>query len=73
MKLFGGGSMFTPDSYKSTTINISKSNVSKGLQLLKDHGFNIKTSDLGGNCYRKIYLELWTGDVWSNRSNSYDS
>ena len=44
-----------------------KKNIAAGIDLLANHGFKIKTTDVGGNNYRKIHLELDTGDVWVKR------
>ena len=64
VKLFGGGNMFESVPDRPGMINVSKNNIEKGIQLLLQHGFRIKTSDVGGYGHRKIYFELWTGHVW---------
>jgi chemotaxis protein CheD len=67
VKLFGGGDMFHVQGQRAGLINVSHSNIERGAQLLLEHGFTIKSSDLGGTSHRKIYLELWNGDVWVQR------
>jgi chemotaxis protein CheD len=64
VKLFGGGNMLPAMGRDGGRDNVSSRNVESGLRLLREHGFRIKTSDVGGARSRKIYLELWNGDVW---------
>ena len=64
VKLFGGSNMFEALGHKSSSVNVSKSNIEIGASLLQKHGFTVKVKDVGGVRYRKIYLELWNGDVW---------
>jgi len=64
VKLFGGSNMFESLGHKMHAMNVSRSNIESGPLLLLQNGFHIKSSDLGGNRYRKLYLELWNGDVW---------
>lgn len=67
VKLFGGGNMFAALGHSAGPVNISRSNVEVGARLLAEHGFRIKVTDVGGALHRKIYLELWNGDVWVQR------
>jgi chemotaxis protein CheD len=64
VKLFGGSNMFEALGHKGTAVNVSKSNIDTGVSLLLKHGFTINAKDVGGARYRRIYLELWSGDVW---------
>ncbi len=68
VKVFGGGNMF--ESGPVNTVNVSVSNIEYGLTLLNEYGFRISASDVGGNCHRKIRLDLWSGDVWIQRGSS---
>lgn len=70
VKVFGGGNMFNSMAGKISVTNVSKSNIDAALCALNKKGFVIKASDVGGSCYRKIYMELWTGDVWVKRGVS---
>lgn len=71
VKLFGGGNMFESLGHKISRVNVSQNNILTGQRLLKQHGFSsIKATDVGGSRHRKIYLELWNGDVWVQRGVS---
>ena len=67
VKLFGGGNMFAALRGRSPALNVPHSNIEHGARLLRQHGFHIKATDVGGSGHRKIYLELWNGDVWVQR------
>jgi chemotaxis protein CheD len=67
VKVFGGGNMFEDYGNASHRISVPQNNITAGCQLLKQHGFTVKAKDLGGPFYRKIFLELWNGDVWVQR------
>ena len=66
-KLFGGSDMFAKLGYPKGNLNVARKNIDSGIKLLQDHGFNIKATDVGGSVHRKIFLELWNGDVWVQR------
>lgn len=70
VKMFGGGNMFRASSPHATALNVSQSNIHSGALLLRRNGFCIKATDVGGSHHRKIYLELWNGDVWVQRGGS---
>ena len=67
VKVFGGGNMFEALGESSEHTNVSFTNIVAGTNLLKLHGFKIKATDVGGAFHRKIFLELWNGDVWVQR------
>ena len=67
VKVFGGGNMFAALAPVPRSVNVSQSNIQVAARLLQQHGFNIKATDVGGAGHRKIYLELWNGDVWVQR------
>ncbi len=67
VKLFGGGNMFERSCKADASINVSRKNIEAGINLLQQHGFTVVAQDVGGNRYRRIYLELWSGDVWVHR------
>lgn len=64
VKLFGGGNMFEATHFRPNLLNVSNNNVEQGRILLEKHGFKIKTEDVGGVRYRKIFFDLSNGDVW---------
>lgn len=71
VKLFGGGNMLSGLNNQTHQFSISQHNIETGRELLKQSGFSsIKATDVGGNHHRKIYLELWSGDVWVQRGRS---
>ena len=70
VKVFGGGNMFKAYGNASQHISVPQNNITAGTQLLKQHGFHIKATDVGGAFHRKIFLELWNGDVWLQRGGS---
>lgn len=64
VKLFGGGNMFSDNSDSQHPLNVSESNIACGREMFLRYGFRIKTEDVGGVRYRKIYFDLTSGDVW---------
>ncbi|AJQ97115.1 hypothetical protein [Gynuella sunshinyii] len=64
VKLFGGGSMIPDNQRGSSESGIPWANINIGKTLLQQYGFKIKACDVGGNGHRKLFLELWSGDVW---------
>lgn len=70
VKVFGGGNMFSRRVKPENLFNVSQSNIQAGLDLLLKNGFKIKTSDVGGIFHRKLYIELWNGDVWVQRGRA---
>ena len=64
VKVFGGGNMFANLPSKPKGGSVAKDNVESGLRLLKEHGFKIKATDVGGTRHRKVIFDLWSGDVW---------
>jgi len=63
VKIFGGGNMFA-NVTKGKLENIGERNVRIGRELLKNFGFNVCTEHLGGEGYRRLVFDLWSGDVW---------
>src|SRR3569833_872893 len=47
--------------------SMSRRTISSDAALLKQHEFKIVSTNVGGAHHRKIYLELWNGDVWVQR------
>ena len=69
-KIFGGANMFHSLGGGDSDMNVSRRNVEIGDRLLRQYGFRIRGRDVGGIHHRKIYLELWNGDVWVRRTKS---
>lgn len=67
VKVFGAGNMF---GLASNELNVADNNAKYAYLLLKQYGFKIKAVDLGGRNYRKVYLDLVTGDVWMTYGKS---
>lgn len=73
VKLFGGGQMFGTGDGRPEILNVSRNNIEHGARLLEQHGFRIRARDVGGTWHRRIYLELWSGDVWVQRGRTLNS
>lgn len=64
VNMFGGGNMLEALSHTSMHMNVPHSNVESGPVLLRKYGFHVKSADIGGRSYRRIYFDLWNGGVW---------
>jgi len=74
VKIFGGSNMFTAherhikdlsENVVRKSINeIGQKNVNKAKELLALHRFNISGESTLGSKHRKIYFNLWNGEVW---------
>ncbi|NAW91927.1 MULTISPECIES: chemotaxis protein CheD [unclassified Vibrio] len=64
VKVFGGSTMFAGHYSKVASINVAQQNVRLGMQLLKEHGFQVSRNDVGGKRYRKVFFDVQNGDVW---------
>jgi len=62
VKLFGGGNMF-PDR-KSLQGHVGSKNIEIARRIVQSHGFNCVSEHLGGEGYRNIIFNVWSGDVW---------
>jgi len=63
VKLFGGGNMFAALA-ENESMNVAKRNVIAGERLVRDAGFDVVSRSLGGDGYRNIIFDLWSGNVW---------
>ena len=63
VKIFGGSEMFAELRGKFN-MDIGGKNARTAVDLMKKHGFNIYAKQLGGRKSRKIFFDLWSGDVW---------
>lgn len=65
VKVFGGGQMFDELSpAPGSPVDVATANVDLGLAMLAEAGFSVCASDTGGARYRKVFLDLGSGDVW---------
>ena len=62
VKMFGGGDQF-PNLVKTGFNNIPDNNIRIGYQLLKQHGFSLKTQHVGGTGHRNLIFDVWSGKV----------
>jgi chemotaxis protein CheD len=60
-KMFGGGNQFPGST--SPVLDVSRGNVAVGLRLLRRHRFPLTTQHLGGTGFRRLSLDLATGEV----------
>lgn len=80
VKIFGGGKMFDLQSQKghcgrtpcnelidSNCKSVSCRNIYAAKMLVQKHQLNVKGSCLGGHGHRKLFLDIWSGHVWSKR------
>ncbi|MGD0958193.1 MAG: chemotaxis protein CheD [Methylomonas sp.] len=63
VKMFGGGDQF-PERAAPERLSISDNNIVAGLALLKDYGFTIKCTHLGGAGHRNVIFDICNGHVW---------
>jgi chemotaxis protein CheD len=82
VKIFGGGNMFAKTTAQAPCAeascdkviercpNVSCKNIVKGLSILEQYGFTIKSRDLGGTTSRNIIFDIWSGDVWLRKNES---
>lgn len=59
LSLFGGGNMFGALMQR----NIGQTNVSAGLELLAAHGLQCHARHAGGDGYRNLIFDVWSGHV----------
>lgn len=81
VKVFGGGKMFNsqanfgdcpaipcPKLLDNTCKSVSCRNVATAKMLIDQLNLQIKSSCLGGCGHRKLYFDVWSGNVWSKLS-----
>lgn len=61
-KLFGGARMF--DNAEDRRTDIGAQNIEYGRKLLSEHSITLISSHVGGSGRRKLYFDLWSGEVW---------
>lgn len=62
-KLFGGGNMFS-HTEKGISSDIGGQNIRLARRLLHERGVNLIAEHVGGAGHRKLYFDLWSGEVW---------
>ena len=62
--------MFENSIMAASPIDVAGDNVEIGLALLDKNGFRLRAADTGGDRYRKVFLDLASGEVrvWYGRS-----
>lgn len=60
-KIFGGGNMYLD---RGNGMAIGAGNINRARQLLSQHGVVLHSEHVGGSGRRKLYFDLWSGDVW---------
>ena len=72
VKMFGGSNMFTQQEKQLTEIaeikkrinEIGNKNIEKGRELANKYKVTISGESTGGDKHRKIYFNVWNGEVW---------
>ena len=64
VKMFGGGHVMKLTDRLQPELNVADANVRFGRKQLVNQGFSIKSEDVGGRRYRKVFFELASGNVW---------
>lgn len=64
-KLFGGGNMF-PRQQMVPAHDIGRKNIESGRSLLQQRGIRLLREHVGGAGHRKLYFDIWSGEVWLN-------
>jgi chemotaxis protein CheD len=67
-KIFGGGCLICDEMGKGGDSAIGNRNIESAKRLLSDRKVKIVAEDLGGNFHRKIFFDLWDGEVWLKRT-----
>lgn len=60
--LYGGGNMF-PDISSSEHLQVGKKNIEAVQEIMLEHGFNISEFNIGGTYFRRISLDLDSGET----------
>lgn len=63
VKAFGGANMFKK-TINSNSIQVGERNIEIAHALIKEHGFQLKTENVGEDFHRSIMFDIWSGDVW---------
>ena len=68
-KIFGGGSMFSyTKNDNNNRSDVSMKNIESGCTLVKEHGFSLKATHVGGEGHRQVVFDIWSGDVWMRQT-----
>jgi len=65
-KVFGGGYMMSTTSEKDT--GVGAKNKQAAYKILREAGIRIVSEDTGENVHRKIFFDLWNGEVWMKKT-----
>lgn len=64
IKIFGGGNMFPRNRGRGGRTPVSDHNIEIAKTLVRQHGFRLTAESVGGNGYRQVIFDVWSGDVW---------
>lgn len=64
VKMFGGGNQFPDRTANLNAISVPDRNIEAGHALLKQHGFILKATHLGGTGHRNLMFDVWSGYAW---------
>lgn len=68
-KIFGGAILMQ---IKDDANSIGMKNVEMARTLQNKYGLNVISEHLGGNVSRRLFFEIWTGDVWMKKMDIGD-
>lgn len=63
VKMFGGGRQYDQMA-AMPHFEVCEKNIQAGRRLLTEYGFTVTTEHLGGNGYRNVIFDIWSGHVW---------
>jgi chemotaxis protein CheD len=63
VKLFGGADVLPLSATGSSRPTVGRQNCEAAIVVVRDEGFNVIASSLGGNCGRSIHFHTGTGEV----------
>ena len=67
-KLFGGGNMF-PHAFTAANQDVGSQNIQVARELLASRGISLVSENVGGAGHRKLYFDIWSGEVWMSFQN----
>jgi len=67
-KIFGGGCLLCDENGEEDREGVGRRNIQSAKDLLGKNGFRLVAEDVGGNYHRKIFFDLWNGEVWMKKT-----
>jgi len=65
-KIFGGGYMMSGTAEKES--GVGAKNITAAHKILKENGIKIVGENTGENVHRKIFFDIWNGEVWMKKT-----